>query len=232
MAAEQKDQLQVSSSLDRVPLNNKEILVSVVTLTNKSVPPYKNMPTKFSSEGSFELDVHLEDIPGVVELPDNFQQGFEFVAYPIGGDRLFIVRSNQDLLNAIGSKPKILKLQISEAYFAYIVISQQKVFEPDVDILTVSRANTIYDKIENNNKDAFYNDPNTLIKSSSTSPVIEKFRSIAQEIELAEILKEKEKLLGGEDGNYVKQSELTGIRNALNDEALFKQLILGGPEPK
>jgi hypothetical protein len=141
------------------------------------------------------------------------------------------VKSNRDLLNAIGSKPKMFKLKIGEVGFVYIVINQQRVFSPDGDILTVLRASANYDRVESN-RAVLYNDPDALIKSSSTSPEIEKFRSIAHEIEQAEILKEKEKLLTGREGNYVKQSELAGIRTALNDGNLFNQLILGAAKPR
>jgi len=228
-AAEQKDQLQVSSSLDKVNLLNKEMTVNLVNQKNKEVLPYKNMPTKFSNEGSFELDVKLTNNRAVIEMPENFATGFNFVAYPIGGDRLFIVKSKQELLNAIKGKPKILKLRIGDN-LADVVINDNTVFDRDEDIVTVDGANEHYRQITNN-KAALYDDPDTLIKASSTSPEIEKFRSIAHEIEQAEILKEKEKLLRGGDGNYVKRIELAGIRDALKDEDLFKQLILGLPKP-
>jgi hypothetical protein len=140
------------------------------------------------------------------------------------------VKSNQELLNAIEGTPKMLKLQIGDD-LANVVINNKAVFDRDDDILTVQSANEHYGQITNN-KAALYDEPDTLIKASSTSPLIEKFKASEKAIEQAEIVQEKKTLLRGGDGKYVKRSELDGIRNALNDDNLFNQLILGVAKPQ
>jgi hypothetical protein len=188
---------------------------------SKTLDGYGEMPVLVSQQ-SFEVDVPSN----LFQVIDS--RSFTFVAYPIGGDRLFVMPATQNLLNALSDNAAMFRILIDNHYYN-VAVNRDSVFGPDGDILKIVNVQGDLALVKMDHG-GLYDHPDRLLNVMSNSVTQNEFNKIKPQITVAEIKKEQERLLGHRPGQYIK-NELEAIKAALGNDVLFEHLILNGPAP-